>query len=49
MDLKNVLSSDYYANKSNFGCAPEFEELALHLMLAHSLTFPTNAEEASQL
>ena len=49
MDLNNVLSSDYYASKSNFGCAPEFEELALHLMLAHSLTFSTNTEEARRL
>ena len=49
MDLNNVLSSDYYTNKSNFGCVPEFEELALRLMLAHNLTFPTNVEEARQL
>ena len=48
MDL-NVLSSDYYANKSNFGCVPEFEELSVCLMLAHNLTFPTNVEEARQL
>ena len=27
MDLNNVLSSDYYTNKSNFWCVPEFEEL----------------------
>ena len=49
MDLNNVLSSDYYTIKSNFGCVPEFEELALRLMLANNLTFPTNVEEASQL
>ena len=29
MDLNNILSSDYYANKSKFGCVLEFEELAL--------------------
>ena len=49
MDLNNVLSCDYYTIKSNFGCVPEFEELALRLMLANNLTFPTNVEEASQL
>ena len=49
MDLNNVLSSDYYTIKSNFGCVPEFEELALRLMLANNLTFTTNVEEASQL
>ena len=49
MELNNVLSSNYYANKSNFECVPEFEELALRLMLVHNLTFPTNVEEARQL
>ena len=29
MDLNNILRSDYYANKSKFGCVLEFEELAL--------------------
>ena len=48
MDL-NVLSSDYYANKSNFGPVPEFKELALRLMLTHNLTFPTNVRGARQL
>ena len=48
-DLNNALSSDYYANKSNSRCVLEFEEMALHLMLAHNLTFPTNIEEARQL
>ena len=49
MDLNNVLSFDYYTNKSNFGCVAEFEELALRLMLAHNLPLPTNVEEARQL
>ena len=49
MELNNVLSSNYYAYNSNFGCVPEFEELALRLMLVHNLTFPTNVEEARQL
>ena len=49
MDLNDVLSSGYYTNKSNFGCVPEFEELALPLMLANNLTFPTNVEKARQL
>ena len=49
MDLNNALSSDYYTNKSNFGCVPEFEKMALGLMLAHNLMFPTNVEEARQL
>ena len=49
MDLNNVLSSDHYTNKSNFGCVPEFEKLALHLMLAYNLTFPTNVEEVRQV
>ena len=49
MDLNKVLSSDYYAIKSNFGCVPEFKELALRLMLAHNLTFLTHMEEARQL
>ena len=49
MDFSNVLSSDYYDNKSNFGCAREFEELTSRLMLAHNFTFPTNVEEARQL
>ena len=48
MDFNNVLSSDYYAYKSNFECVAEFEELSLCLMLAHNLTFPTNVEEARQ-
>ena len=49
MDLDNVLSSDYYANKSNFGWLQDFEELSLRLMLAHNLTFPTNTVEVRQL
>ena len=49
MELNNALSPDYYTNKSNLGCVPEFEELALHLMLAHNLRFPINVEEARQL
>ena len=49
MELNNVLSSNYHANKSNFGCVPEFEELASRLVLVHNLTFPTNVEEARQL
>ena len=48
IDLNDLLPSDYYASKSNFGCVPEFEELALRLMLAHNLTFLTNVEEARQ-
>ena len=47
MDLNNVLPSGYYDNKSNFGCIPEFVELALLLMLAHNLMFPINIEEAT--
>ena len=49
MDLNDVLSSDYYTKKSIFGCVPEFEELALPLMLAFNLRFPANVEEARQL
>ena len=49
IDLNNVLSSDYFANKSNFECVPEFEELALRFMSAHNLAFPTNIEEANNL
>ena len=49
MDLSNAMSSYYYTNKGSFGCVPEFQELALGLMLAHNLTFPTNVEEARQL
>ena len=49
MNLNNVLSFDYYTNKINFGCVPEVEELALRLMLAHNLTFPTNVKEAREL
>ena len=49
MDLSNAMSSYYYTNKGSFGCVPEFQELALGLMLAHNLTFPKNVEEARQL
>ena len=49
IDLNNVLSSDYYASKSNFECVPEFEKLSLRLMSAHNLTFPANIEEANNL
>ena len=49
MDLSNAISSYYYTNKGSFGCVPEFQELALGLMLTHNLMFPTNVEEASQV